>query len=191
MKHHNPPRTKYKEVHQIVKNMTSNTNLRTGYTTKVIGLLSVLFSNYAQAFSPSCNTSQAQHMNLILLQVPLPVPSSGTTATTNSKGTNYMHWSTHVRTALRSSANLQEDDQPNNAIEEELNHMQNTLSAIEALEERNKAQLDSFVDEEDQWDSLEEYERELLQSKEAIVQRMDQMAEELLQMWMGAKSMDG
>jgi hypothetical protein len=69
--------------------------------------------------------------------------------------------------------------------------MQNTLSTIEAIEERNKAQLDSFVDEEDQWDSLEEYERELLQSKEAVVQRMDTMAEELLQMWLGTKSIEG
>jgi len=133
---------------------------------------------------------QAQHMNLTSIQVSLPVTSSGTTATT-SKGTICMQCSTHGRTALRSSTNSQEDDQPTNPIEEELNHMQNTLSTIEAIEERNKAQLDSFVDEEDQWDSLEEYERELLQSKEAVVQRMDTMAEELLQMWLGAKSIEG
>lgn len=173
--------------------MPSNLNLRTCIvnTTKVICLLSVC-SNYARAFSPSCNTSHQaqQHMNLTSIQVLLPVTSTVTTAAT-LKGTNYIHCSTHVRTALRSSTNIQEDDQPTNSIEEELNRMQNTLSAIEALEERNTAQLDSFVDEEDQWDSLEEYERELLQSKEAVVQRMDTMAEELLQMWLGAKSIEG
>lgn len=78
-----------------------------------------------------------------------------------------------------------------NTIEEELERLQHTLASIEALEERNKAQLDSFVDEEDQWNSLEEFERELLESKEEIEERMEKMAEELLQMWMGAKSMEG
>jgi hypothetical protein len=177
-------------VHQLVKNMSFNLNFRA--CTRVICLLSVLLGNYAQAFSPSYyNTMQAQHiMNLTSIQVSLPVTSSGTTATTPN-GIICKHCSTHTRTALRSSTNSQEDDQPTNPIEEELDRMQNTLSTIEAIEERNKAQLDSFVDEEDQWDSLEEYERELLQSKEAVVQRMDTMAEELLQMWLGTKSIEG
>ncbi|KAG7339292.1 peptide deformylase [Nitzschia inconspicua] len=43
------------------------------------------------------------------------------------------------------------------------------LSYIEALEERNKAQLDSFLDEQDQWDSLEPFEQELLLQKESIL----------------------
>jgi hypothetical protein len=43
------------------------------------------------------------------------------------------------------------------------------LYYIEALEERNKAQLESFVNEQEQWESLEQWERELLLQKEAIV----------------------
>jgi diphthamide biosynthesis enzyme Dph1/Dph2-like protein len=40
-------------------------------------------------------------------------------------------------------------------------------------------------------DSMEEEERHLLQSKDAILQRMEVLSEELIQMWMGQKSMDG
>lgn len=81
--------------------------------------------------------------------------------------------------------------QDKTSIEEELERLQQTLATIEALEERNKAQLDSFVDEKDQWNSMEEFERELLDSKDDIVERMEKITEELLQMWMGAKSMEG
>jgi hypothetical protein len=77
------------------------------------------------------------------------------------------------------------------AIEDELERLQQTFSSIEALEERNKAQIESFVDEEDQWNSLEEFERQLLSSKTQVVEQMEKIAEELLQMWMGAKSMEG
>ena len=62
---------------------------------------------------------------------------------------------------------------------------------IEALEERNKSQLESFVDEQDQWESLEEEERQLLLQKDEITQRMEAIAEELVQIWMGSKSMEG
>lgn len=78
-----------------------------------------------------------------------------------------------------------------NGVEEELEMLQQKLNLIEALEERNKAQLDSFVDEEDQWDSLEDYEKELLESKAEVLERMETITEELLQLWMGAKSMEG
>lgn len=90
------------------------------------------------------------------------------------------------------------DDQDSNAtalgkasLEEEIERLQNQLALIEALEERNKAQLDSFVDEEDQWDSMEEEERQLLRQKDEITKRMEVLAEEMVQIWMGAKSMDG
>eukprot|EP00978_Attheya_sp_CCMP212_P012057 scaffold29930_cov53-Attheya_sp.AAC.2 len=76
-------------------------------------------------------------------------------------------------------------------IENELERLQQQLSLIEAIEERNKAQLDSFVDAEDQWESLEEEERLLLRSKEEVVNTMDKLASELVQMWMGGKSMEG
>jgi len=54
--------------------------------------------------------------------------------------------------------------------------LQNTLVYIEALELRNKAQLESFVDEEDQWESLEDFERELLSSKEEVMKRLDELS---------------
>lgn len=78
-----------------------------------------------------------------------------------------------------------------NGLEDELERLQSTMASIEALEERNKAQLESFVDEEDQWESLEDFERELLESKPRVVKEMEQIAEELMQLWMGAKSMEG
>jgi len=76
-------------------------------------------------------------------------------------------------------------------VEEELERLQQTMTFIEALEERNKAQLESFVDKEDQWESLEEFEKDLLNSKDDVLNRMEKMTEELLQLWMGAKSMEG
>ena len=51
--------------------------------------------------------------------------------------------------------------------------LQDKLVYIQALEERNKAQIDSFVDEEDQWESMEEFERELLSSKEVIERQLN------------------
>ena len=76
-------------------------------------------------------------------------------------------------------------------IELELERLQQNLALIEALEERNRAQLDSFIDEEDQWNSLEDDERELLESKDSTIEHLDKLTEELLRLWMGAKSMDG
>ncbi|CAJ1950457.1 unnamed protein product [Cylindrotheca closterium] len=76
-------------------------------------------------------------------------------------------------------------------VEAELERLQEQLSLIEALEERNKAQLDSFVDEDDQWNSLEAYEKELLNCKDKLVERMDILAEQMVMLWMGQKSQDG
>lgn len=77
------------------------------------------------------------------------------------------------------------------SIEEELEQLQNQLSLIGALEERNKAQLGSFVDEEDQWDSLEEEERVFLRSKGSVIQQMEYLTEQLVMSFMGQKMMDG
>ena len=78
-----------------------------------------------------------------------------------------------------------------NPIEIELEELQHALELIEALEIRNESQLDSFIDKHDQWDSLEEEERVLLSSKEYVKERIDILSEELIQLWMGTKSMDG
>lgn len=93
-----------------------------------------------------------------------------------------------------SNSNEENDTSPennNSGLDEELDRLQNQLALIEALEERNKAQLESFIDEQDQWDSMEDEDRHFLQQKDEIVQRMEILAEEMVQMWMGAKSMDG
>ena len=62
--------------------------------------------------------------------------------------------------------------------EDSVESLQQKLTYIQALEERNKAQLDSFVDEEDQWESMEEWERELLSSKEDIEKQLDDLLSE-------------
>ena len=80
---------------------------------------------------------------------------------------------------------------PSAAVEEELENLKNQLTLIEALEARNESQIDSFVDEEDQWNSMEEEDRTLLQSKDSILERMELLTEQLIQLWMGQKSMDG
>lgn len=70
-----------------------------------------------------------------------------------------------------------DDDDKDNAenTAETLESLQNTLSLIEAVEERNTAQLDSFVDKDAQWESLEPYERDLLSSKEEVVKRLAEL----------------
>jgi len=109
----------------------------------------------------------------------------------------------HVRGALSKvflspteadDADRVEDDSSSSSstgIEEELEKLQHQLTLIEALEERNKAQIESFIDEEDQWNSLEEWEQELLSSKETLTQRMEQLTEELVLMFMGEKAKNG
>eukprot|EP00985_Skeletonema_marinoi_P013317 scaffold6578_cov141-Skeletonema_marinoi.AAC.15 len=106
---------------------------------------------------------------------------------------------TNVRGALskvfmspaEADAGIVEDDSSSSGIEEELEKLQHQLTLIEAIEERNKAQIYSFIDEEDQWNSMEEWEQELLSSKEALTQRMEQMTEELVLMFMGEKAKNG
>jgi len=63
-------------------------------------------------------------------------------------------------------------------VEEEFDRLQGQMHYIEALEIRNEAQLGSFVDREDQWNSMEEDERELLESKDSILLRMEYLREE-------------
>ena len=48
-----------------------------------------------------------------------------------------------------------------------------------------------FIDEEDQWNAMDEYEKDLLSSKESITARMEQLTEELVLMFMSEKSKKG
>ena len=96
-----------------------------------------------------------------------------------------------LMSANEAGAENVEDDSSSTGIEEELEKLQNQLTLIDALEERNAAQIYSFIDEEDQWNAMEEWERELLSSKEALTQRMEQLTEELVLMFMGEKAKNG
>jgi len=86
-----------------------------------------------------------------------------------------------------------EDDDPSSrtGIEEELERLQNQLSLIEAIEERNRAQLESFVDKKNQWESLEEDERVLLSSKDEILKKMEVLSEEIVMLFIGQKVKNG
>jgi hypothetical protein len=84
-----------------------------------------------------------------------------------------------------------DSDEPTNGISMEIERLQQQLNFIEAIEERNKAQIDSFVDEQDQWDSMEEYERQLLQSKVEVEKRLEQLTSELVSLWISGKSIEG
>ena len=95
--------------------------------------------------------------------------------------------------AESSGDNSPGDDEPEefNSIKDEIELLRQQLTCIEALEERNKAQIDSFVNEQEQWDSMEEDERQLLRSKSDIEERLEHTTSELVTIWMGGKSMKG
>jgi hypothetical protein len=99
--------------------------------------------------------------------------------------------SSRVLTLCQVAANDSDEGEPESGIEAELGRLQEQLSLIEALETRNTAQLDSFVDEEDQWNSMEEEERTLLKSKDSIGEKMEFLTEQMVMAWMGQKSLDG
>mgnify|MGYP000592641296 CR=1 FL=1 len=73
------------------------------------------------------------------------------------------------------------DTAANNKIHQEINQVEYQLSLIEALQERNKAQLDSFIDEQDQWDSMEDSDQELLSSEEELITRLAELRVQLEQ----------
>eukprot|EP00548_Thalassiothrix_antarctica_P002221 CAMPEP_0194136512 /NCGR_PEP_ID=MMETSP0152-20130528/6528_1 /TAXON_ID=1049557 /ORGANISM="Thalassiothrix antarctica, Strain L6-D1" /LENGTH=118 /DNA_ID=CAMNT_0038833207 /DNA_START=1 /DNA_END=357 /DNA_ORIENTATION=- len=60
-----------------------------------------------------------------------------------------------------------------------LEELQNQLFLTEAIETRNIAQLGSFVDEQDQWDSLEPYEQELLSNQASLEETVDTLRSRL------------
>jgi hypothetical protein len=99
--------------------------------------------------------------------------------------------SSRILTLCQVAANDSDEGEPKSGIEVELGRLQEQLSLIEALEARNKAQLDSFVDEDDQWNSMEKEERTLLKSKDSIVEKMEFLTEQMVMLWMGQKSQDG
>jgi hypothetical protein len=63
-------------------------------------------------------------------------------------------------------------DQGEQTIGSKIECLQNQLQYIAALQERNKSQLESFIDEQDQWDSMENEEQQLLLSKPVAVKEL-------------------
>lgn len=61
-------------------------------------------------------------------------------------------------------------DTPKTSLEQ----LHNDLALIEAIEERNRAQIYSFIDEQDQWESMEEDDRQLLLKKDMILEQIKQ-----------------
>ncbi len=53
--------------------------------------------------------------------------------------------------------------------------LENDLLLIEAIEERNRSQIYSFMDEKDQWEAMEEDERQLLLRKDDILEQLAQL----------------
>ena len=106
-----------------------------------------------------------------------------TTKWTENNLNNSFSSSTSTSTTLLSSSvenngNDNENENESNKTEDNevlISSLQNTLCSIEALEERNTAQIQSFIDEKDQWESLELYEQELLSSKEEILKRLSEL----------------
>jgi len=57
-------------------------------------------------------------------------------------------------------------------------------------QEWNKSQVDSFIDEDDQWQSLDEEEQILITSKYSIIQQMKVVGEDMVLLFMGQKLQD-
>ena len=89
------------------------------------------------------------------------------------------------------STSAGDDAFASNALTDEVERLQGQLQLIEALKERNRAQLDSFLDKEDQWESLEPEERDLLNSKESCEEKLEQLTSEMVDIWMTGKSLEG
>jgi hypothetical protein len=91
---------------------------------------------------------------------------------------NWYNWFSSTTTLSSSSVENNRNENESNKTEENeilISSLQNALCSIEALEERNTAQIESFIDEKDQWESLELYEQELLSSKEEILKRLSEL----------------
>jgi hypothetical protein len=131
-------------------------------------------------FSTAFVSTAITHCSLRSLEILLPFSEDN------------MSFPVRKNTVLSENNFDSEEGGPNKSgIEEELERLQEQLALTEALEERNKAQLDSFVDEKDQWNSMDEDEQFLLKSKNAIIKKMELLTEQMILLWMGRKSMDG
>jgi hypothetical protein len=145
-------------------------------------LVAISIPHSVKALTLSCGNFVSRRIENPVFPSKSPLRHFGTTLILDRRAT---------LSSLFSSESGDDEVPKSSSIEVELELLQQDFTLIEALEARNEAQLDSFVDKEDQWNSLDQEERILLESKEFLVQRMEILAEKMVQLWMGQKSMDG
>ena len=74
-------------------------------------------------------------------------------------------------------ADLQENEVANLRLEKQ--QLESELQLIWAIEQRNEAQIGSFVDEEAQWDSMSDEERSLLSRKPLVLECISALSDAL------------
>jgi len=89
------------------------------------------------------------------------------------------HMTSSSITETDSAAAHKKDNNENTSIKsnkEEMETLTERLYLIQAIELRNEAQLGSFIDEQHQWESLEEDERRLLLEKNDLMKRFEEIS---------------
>ena len=84
--------------------------------------------------------------------------------------------------SLRLSHKLCQASGTRQELEEEQEELQGELYLIEAIEARNEAQLESFVDAQAQWEAQSDFDREALSRKPEVERRIDEIEALLLSM---------
>ena len=64
-------------------------------------------------------------------------------------------------------------------LRQELSDLEYLVQVFEALRQRNKAQLGSFIDEAHQWRSMPQFERDILTNSTVVIERIERIEEAL------------
>mgnify|MGYP003974060279 CR=1 FL=1 len=81
--------------------------------------------------------------------------------------------------ALTATGAIGEEEKSLEEQERELASLYGTWQYIQALKQRNRAQLDSFVSAEAQWETQSQEDRDYLESLPAVEARIDLIAQQL------------
>lgn len=147
-------------------------------STTMTGTIIVMMMLLLSIILPDHNRRSA-HGLLLTLYRPVVHGSYRTNINNNrSNSSNRRRASVHWGGSLATGDGRPDDDDDD--VEDDslllrLEGLQNELMWIEALEERNLAQLDSFVDVQHQWESLDNAEKELLSRKQSVLVDIDKI----------------
>eukprot|EP00614_Pseudopedinella_elastica_P024160 CAMPEP_0172623736 /NCGR_PEP_ID=MMETSP1068-20121228/131135_1 /TAXON_ID=35684 /ORGANISM="Pseudopedinella elastica, Strain CCMP716" /LENGTH=252 /DNA_ID=CAMNT_0013432407 /DNA_START=86 /DNA_END=841 /DNA_ORIENTATION=+ len=94
------------------------------------------------------------------------------------------------RALLRRSTASADDTEPIEDLENRLEELFGEMALIEAIEERNKAQIDSFVDAKAQWDSMDDADRYLLGRKTGVDASINNIMADLKRRRSGTQQLD-